>query len=72
MITYFAAGNVKIRRQFLDIFKKLKGWTANLESYTLWKYPSKLIPKYFLRQGKYLTPIIQKYSQKFGLKKSEL
>ena len=72
LMTNFAAGNVKIRRQFLDIFKKLKGWTANLESYTLWKYPSKLTAKYSLRQGKYLIPIIQKYSQKFGLKKSDL
>ena len=61
-----------IRRQSNDIFKKLKGWTANLESYTLWKYPSKLIAEYSLRQGKYLIPIIQKYSQKFGLKKSGL
>ena len=45
-MTNFAAGNMKTRRQFHDNFTKMIGWTANLESYTLWKYPSKLIAKY--------------------------
>ena len=72
MMPDFSLKSREEKRQSNDIFKKLKGWTANLESYTLWKYPSKLIAEYSLRQGKYLIPIIQKYSQKFGLKKSGL